>query len=79
MNDLFYFWTMKILLLTFTAITLGLFSCQSDKKEQEATTREEKKEMQKVETMQKTDKEKEDSVKAYWEEKMKKSKVKDEE
>lgn len=79
MNDLFYFWAMKILLLIFTTITLGLFSCQSDKKEQETTTQEEKKEMQKVETMQKTDKEKEDSVKAYWEEKMKKSKVKDEE
>jgi hypothetical protein len=70
---------MKTRVLIFTFIVIGLFSCQSDKKEQEATTQEEKTEMQQVETMQKSDKEKEDSVKAYWEEKMKKSKVKDEE
>ena len=75
MNDLFYFWAMKTILLIFTFMCVGLFSCQSDKKEQEATTQEEKSEMQKVETMHKSDKEKEDSVKAYWEEKMKKSKV----
>lgn len=77
MNDLFYFWAMKTLLLIFTFMSLSLFSCQSDKKEQEAATQEEKSEMQKVETMQKSDKEKEDSVKAYWEEKMRKSKVED--
>jgi len=77
-NDLFYFWGMKTISLIFTLIVMGFSSCQSDKKEQKATTQQEKTEMQKVETLQKSDKEKEDSVKAYWEEKMKKSNIKDE-
>ena len=52
---------------------VAFFGCQNQTEEE--STIEEKKEIEKVETLKKTDKEKEDSVKAYWEKKMEKSKV----
>lgn len=54
--------------------TLALLSCQG-KKATEETTAEEKAELEKVETFKKTDKEREDSVLAKWQNKMEESKV----
>lgn len=54
--------------------TLTLLSCQGGKATEE-TTVEEKAELEKVETFKKTDKEREDSVLAKWQNKMEESKV----
>ena len=53
--------------------SIALMCCQDQAAEEKGA--DEKKEMEHVETLKKTDKEKEDSVKAYWEKKMQESKV----
>ena len=53
---------------------LFLQACVNDQTTSEVT-KEEKKELEKVETLKKTDKQKEDSVLAKWQSKMEKSKV----
>ncbi len=55
-----------------------LLACGNEPKEK-AETNLEKEEMEKVETMQKTDQEKEDSVLAKWQKKMGETEVKEEE
>ena len=54
--------------------SIGLYCCNGKSNEQNVT-REEKKELEKVETFKKTDKEKEDSVMTHWQKKMEESKV----
>lgn len=53
---------------------LFLYACVNDQKPGEVT-KEEKTELEKVETFKKTDKQKEDSVLAKWQKKMEKSTV----
>ena len=63
---------MKIYIIILLAF--GLFACNSAT-EQKSDTAKEKEELQQVDSMKKTDKEKEDSVRQYWENKMNESKV----
>jgi len=67
---------MQKLFLLFSSLFVFLLSCQnpSDSKK-EKITKDEKTELKKVETLKKTDKEREDSVMAKWQAKMEKSKV----
>lgn len=62
----------KIILQLFCAIFI--ISCSSNPQKNEVS-QEEKKEMEKVEALKKTDKQKEDSVLAKWQKKMDESKV----
>ncbi len=54
--------------------SLGIYSCSGNKQEKK-DSQEEKKDLEKVETFKKTDKQKEDSVMAHWQKKMQESKA----
>lgn len=76
MGDLFVFFENMKNRILFSTCILTLLGCQNNKNKS-VNSVEEKKDLEKVEIFEKTDKEKEDSVMAHWEKKMQESKLKD--